>query len=233
MSYYNYGYAPYVSVASKIAKAQRWVKKQKGAVDPIPCDVPLGTTWWGKAWNINLKRYADCDNRVARGKSYLTNGFVVDMHIEVGVVHALVMGSSASPYRVVVRIDPITDAHWKQMLDRCGRRINDVESLIRGDFPKSLQDILEEELFPTSREIHFSCSCPDGASMCKHVSAVLYGVGVFLDRDPSLFFKLRDIDMHDLIKRSVEDRTAALLSNARKKSNRELDEQEAQKLFGL
>ena len=208
-------------------------QKQKGKVSPIPYDTPLGTTWWGKAWNNNLKRYADCDNRVGRGKSYLKNGFVVDMQIDTGIIYAKVMGSRATPYNVSVRIDPITKQRWNELLEKCGARINDVQSLVAGDFPKSLQDILEEELFPNPKEIHFACSCPDGASMCKHVSAVLYGIGVFLDKDPTLFFKLRDIDMHDLIKKSVADRTKLLLQNAKKKSDRVIDEEEATKLFGF
>ena len=36
-------------------------------------------------------------------------------------------------------------------------------------------------LFPAPREIEMFCSCPDWAGMCKHVAAVLYGVGARLD----------------------------------------------------
>jgi uncharacterized Zn finger protein len=36
--------------------------------------------------------------------------------------------------------------------------------------------------FPVPKEIRFNCSCPDWASMCKHVAAVLYGVGARLDQ---------------------------------------------------
>jgi hypothetical protein len=35
--------------------------------------------------------------------------------------------------------------------------------------------------------------------MCKHVAAVLYGVGARLDREPQLFFTLRAVDGGDLI----------------------------------
>jgi uncharacterized Zn finger protein len=54
-------------------------------------------------------------------------------------------------------------------------------------------------LFPAPREIKLSCSCPDGASMCKHVPAALYGVGARLDGKPDLFFTLRGADMQELI----------------------------------
>jgi uncharacterized Zn finger protein len=35
--------------------------------------------------------------------------------------------------------------------------------------------------------------------MCKHVAAVLYGVGIRLDEDPALFFTLRDVDQAELL----------------------------------
>jgi uncharacterized Zn finger protein len=54
-------------------------------------------------------------------------------------------------------------------------------------------------LFPQPKEMKFSCSCPDWASMCKHVAAVLYGVGARLDHEPSLIFRLRNVDEKALI----------------------------------
>ena len=54
-------------------------------------------------------------------------------------------------------------------------------------------------LFPAPREIRFECSCPDYASMCKHVAAVLYGVGARLDHQPELLFRLRAVDEKDLL----------------------------------
>jgi hypothetical protein len=52
---------------------------------------------------------------------------------------------------------------------------------------------------PDKREITFACSCPDWAAMCKHVAAVLYGVGARLDAQPELLFTLRRVDAADLI----------------------------------
>ena len=40
---------------------------------------------------------------------------------------------------------------------------------------------------------------PDDASMCKHIAAVLYGVGARFDDEPELFFTLRQVDSKDLI----------------------------------
>jgi uncharacterized Zn finger protein len=54
-------------------------------------------------------------------------------------------------------------------------------------------------IFPEPREIAMDCSCPDWAGVCKHVAAVLYGVGARLDRRPELFFTLRQVDQAELI----------------------------------
>ena len=47
---------------------------------------------------------------------------------------------------------------------------------------------------PGAREIEFFVSCPDWATMCKHVAAVCYGVGARLDEQPELLFRLREVD---------------------------------------
>jgi len=66
-------------------------------------------------------------------------------------------------------------------------------------------------LFPHPRGIGFSCSCPDSANLCQHVAAALYGVGARLDRDPALFFRLRKIELEDLVSQAVKEETRKLL----------------------
>ena len=60
-------------------------------------------------------------------------------------------------------------------------------------------------MFPSPQEIKFSCSCPDWASMCKHVAAVLYGIGARLDQQPELLFKLHKVDEKELIAKAGKD----------------------------
>lgn len=86
---------------------------------------------------------------------------------------------------------------------------------------------------PEKIEIKFKCSCPDSARMCKHVAAVLYGIGARLDEDPILFFKLRCIDFQKLLKKSMEDKMQSMLKNADKKSDRVIDDAEIFDLFGV
>jgi uncharacterized Zn finger protein len=54
-------------------------------------------------------------------------------------------------------------------------------------------------LFPSPDEIKLSCSCPDWAGMCKHVAAVLYGIGTRVDQQPELLFRLHELDEKELI----------------------------------
>jgi hypothetical protein len=57
----------------------------------------------------------------------------------------------------------------------------------------------EGGMFPAPAEITKTCSCPDWADVCKHVAAVLYGVGARLDHQPELLFVLRKVDPAELI----------------------------------
>src|SRR6185295_14814266 len=54
-------------------------------------------------------------------------------------------------------------------------------------------------LFPSPVEITLRCSCPDSARLCKHLAAVLYGIGARLDEKPELLFTLRNVNRQDLI----------------------------------
>jgi uncharacterized Zn finger protein len=61
-----------------------------------------------------------------------------------------------------------------------------------------------EGLFPSPTEISLSCSCPDWATMCKHVAATLYGVGARLDQKPEMLFTLRGVDPAEMVEAAVE-----------------------------
>ena len=85
-------------------------------------------------------------------------------------------------------------------------------------------------LFPTPKEIEFSCSCPDGAYMCKHVAAVLYGVGARLDHQPELLFRLRNVHEQDLIASAAAD---APLSKKAPAAGKVLDTSDVAGVFGV
>ena len=239
MGYYD-GFAPYVSVAEKKAKAGKSfekLRKKDSGIEPVILEGrTIAKSWWGKAWNLNLESYADYRNRIARGKSYVMNIAVLDLKISQGKVAAIVQGSSTKPYVVTIRIDALSSTNWALVTALCNHRIDSLEQLIEGKFPKELEVLFTERkygLFPAPKEIHFDCSCPDWASMCKHVAAVLYGVGARLDKNPLLFFELRALDGQELVRRSMEQTLAGMLKNAGRKSKREIAEKDVSSIFGL
>ncbi len=176
----------------------------------------ITTTWWGNAWCKNLERYADYQSRIERGKRYVRAGTVVDLQIEQGKISARVQGSRKTPYKVEIRISPISEEQCQKIIDRCTKKVSNLEYLLSGNFPDEMKDLFGSRggLFPAPKEISFSCSCPDWALMCKHVAAVLYGVGVRLDEDPLLFFKLRGIDINCFVDVSLATKVDKLLENA-------------------
>ncbi len=200
----SWGYKPYVPVAARRAKAAAAAAKatKKGAtLAPIaPMRGAIARTFWGKAWCDNLERYGDYANRLPRGRTYVRNGSVIDLAIGQGEVHAQVMGSKL--YRVDVRVAAVADKHWKAIGADCAGSIDSMVELLQGRFSHAVMQRLcrpGDGLFPAPKEIEFTCSCPDWASMCKHVAAVLYGVGARLDQQPELLFRLRRVDGADLL----------------------------------
>ena len=203
-----YGFKPYVPVAKRRAQAAREVEKQKKKGQPISPIVIKGrtiaNTFWGKAWCDNLESYSDYANRLPRGRTYVRNGSVVDLQIRPGKITALVSGSSL--YKITIEITPVASAHWRCVKGQCAGQIGSLVELLQGRLSQGVMDIVTARdggLFPKPREIRLSCSCPDWAGMCKHIAAVLYGVGARLDRQPELLFLLRKVDHLQLIEAAM------------------------------
>lgn len=196
----------------------------------------LARTWWGKAWNENLERYADYENRIGRGRSYVRHGAVLDLQIREGEIAALVQGSRAKPYEITITIKKLSKDAWKCVTSSCEGKIDSLAELLEGEFPKSMADAFMRQgtgLFPAPKEIKLQCSCPDWAEMCKHVAASLYGVGARLDEDPALFFTLRGVDTNELIGRTVAAKADSLLQKAAQKTGRIIDDSDITGMFGI
>jgi uncharacterized Zn finger protein len=196
----------------------------------------LATTWWGKSWNSNLERYADYSNRIGRGRSCMRHRAVLDLQLKSGCITALVQGSEAQPYRVAITVATLSAHHWAAIRDECAGCFDSLSELLAGTFPQALKDLFFAKgagLFPSPRDIHFDCSCPDWASMCIHVAAALYGVGARFDHDPALFFTLRGITLDDLITTTVADTTQALLRQAERPRTHVLDDIDLGEVFGI
>jgi len=201
---YDWGWRPYVPVAERRRQAALKLldlRKKGRMVSPVVINGrTIATTFWGKAWCDNLERYSDFANRLPRGRSYVRNGSVIDLQIHAGEVKALVSGSDI--YTVAIKIAPVTKTRWKSICKDCAGAIDSLIELLQGRFSKGVMERICQQrtgLFPSPREIELSCSCLDWAEMCKHVAAVLYGIGARLDQSPELLFRLNEVNEHDLI----------------------------------
>jgi uncharacterized Zn finger protein len=196
----------YVPVAERRRRAARQVAKLARKGHPVAPVVIQGraiaTTFWGKAWCENLESYQDFASRLPRGRSYVRNGSVLDLQIAPCEVTAMVSGSLL--YRTIISIDAVTSRHWRSICNDCAGAIDSLVELLQGRLSQGVMERICRQgggLFPTPEQIRFQCSCPDFAFMCKHVAAVLYGVGARLDKQPELLFRLRGVNEKDLLAR--------------------------------
>ncbi len=230
-----YAWKPYVPVAKRRAQAEKVAAKAaKGGAALTPVRASgnkIATTFWGRAWCDNLERYSDFSNRLPRGRTYLRNGSVIDLKIEGGEVKAQVAGSSL--YTTVVRVAAVPPGQWREISAECAGSIDSVVELLRGKLSQAVMGRICKPgtgLFPAPKEISFDCSCPDWASMCKHVAAVLYGVGVRLDEQPELLFRLRNVDAADLVAQA----SAGLTPHQKRPAPaRVLDDSRLADMFGI
>lgn len=228
-----WSWKPYVSVAERRKKAEKAAaraKKAGAALSPIaPYGGAIAKTFWGKAWCDNLERYSDFDNRLPRGRTYVRNGSVIDLKIAAGEVRAQVMGSSL--YKVEVSVAAVPARQWRAIGADCSGSIDSLVELLQGKLSRGVMERICKPgtgLFPAPKEIRFTCSCPDWASMCKHVAAVLYGVGARLDQQPELLFGLRKVDASELVARAGSG-----LPKQGKTSAKVLDDAALADVFGI
>src|SRR5918993_1050616 len=229
------GWPLYVPVAERRKKAARDIEKLRKKGRPVAPVIlegrTIARTYWGKAWCENLESYRDYENRLPRGRTYVRNGSVVDLQIAPLEVTAMVSGSEL--YTVKISIKTVPKSQWQSLCRDCAGGIDSLVELLQGRFSKGVMERLcrqDNGLFPTPSEIRFSCSCPDSASMCKHVAAALYGVGSRLDEQPELLFRLRAVDHNELV---ADLDTAVPLSNTAPVAGRVLETEDLSALFGL
>ena len=235
MSWY---YKPYVSVAQRQANGRKQLEKMKKAgraIEPLgelSHRTKIATSFWGRAWCDHLESLGDYENRLPRGRTYVRNGSVLHLSIETGKITALVQGSEL--YEQTILIEPLAAARWKRLKDRCRGGVGSLIELLQGKVSDEIMSVVTDPadgLFPNSKEIKLDCSCPDWAGLCKHLAAILYGVGARLDQHPELLFKLRGVDHRELID---EDAVAtAIQGKAGSTRRRTLDATVIGDVFGI
>jgi len=209
-----FAWGPRKSVAARRADAARAIKdaaRRGQTMSPVAVTGrTIAHTFWGKSWCDNLERYRDFAYRLERGRSYVRSGSVIDLQIAAGVVSARVSGSSL--YDVEIEIDPVGRDAWRAIQRDCAGGIGSRIDLLGGVLSEPVMARLCADrtgLFPAPSAIRFTCSCPDVASMCKHVAAAMYGIGARLDRAPELLFTLRRVSLDELLAAAVSELPAA------------------------
>ena len=219
MNWWSYTRKPSVHERrQKAAREARRFAKSGQALSPAAIEGrTIARSFWGKAWCVNLESYRDYESRLPRGRSYVRNGSVLDLKVASGKITALVSGSDI--YRVAITIKHLTPDHWRRIKTQCAGNVGSVIELLEGRLSERVMQVVThrgEGLFPKPAEIQMDCSCPDWATMCKHVAAVMYGVGARLDQQPELLFTLRNVDHADLISQAID------LAASRKTSSRKV-----------
>jgi uncharacterized Zn finger protein len=226
---------PYVSVAQRQRNAQREMNRlrKKGVIiEPVAIDGrKIAKTFWGEAWCDHLESFSDFENRLPRGRTYARNGSVCHLTIGRGKIEAKVAGSEL--YDLTIRIQKLPAKKWRSIKGRCAGQIGSLLELLQGKLSDHVMEAVTDRsqgLFPLPGEISFDCDCPDWAVMCKHVAAVLYGVGARLDEKPELLFELRGVNHDDLIDADAEK---AVSSATRGGKSRRLAAGSLSDVFGI
>lgn len=204
----SYFWRPYVPVGARHAAARKEMEKlRKKGMDIHPIELEgrkIAASFWGKGWCDHLESFSDYANRLPRGRTYVRNGSVCHLDIQAGQIQAFVSGSEL--YKVAIKIKTLPPKTWKGIKDKCRGQIGSMLELLQGKLSDNVMTVVcdrKDGLFPQPGEIELKCSCPDWATMCKHVAAVLYGVGSRLDHHPGLLFLLRGVNAEELIAAEV------------------------------
>ncbi len=232
---WGWGFKPYVSVAERRQKAiHKMDKLRKKGINIQPVEIDgrkIARTFWGQSWCQHLESFSDYENLLPRGRTYVRNGSVCHLEITGGEVKAMVSGSEL--YNVKIGIKQLPEKIWRAVKERCSGKIGSLLELLQGRLSNSVMTVVTDRqagLFPLPSEISLDCSCPDWATMCKHVAAVLYGVGARLDEKPELLFLLRGVDHEELIE---TDASAATHVIGSKRGVRHIAESDLENLFGI
>ncbi|VGO16789.1 hypothetical protein PDESU_05381 [Pontiella desulfatans] len=231
--YYN----DYVPVAERRRQALKKMDKLRdGGLDIQPIEPfktrGIATSFWGKSWCQHLEKFSDYSNRLPRGRNYVRNGSVCHLGIEAETAKAMVSGSEM--YELSIHIEPLCPKKWNTIKNECKGKIGSLIELLQGKISDEIMKVVTDRdngLFPHPSEIRFNCNCPDWAEMCKHVAAAMYGIGVRLDTEPELLFKLRGVNHEELI--AVEAAIDGLGAGKRSRRRRTLSEESVANVFGI
>ena len=156
--------------------------------------------FWGRRWQEHLEASPVFAERLPVGRACWRTNAVHRLDIRPGRVQGVLAG--ARLHYVDVRIRKLRSDVWSAIRIACLGQIGSEGDLREGRVSGHVRDILTDPdrgLFPAPADVKPRCLCSDGTLFCKHVMAVLWGVGGRFDDDPSLFLRLRGVSSHDLV----------------------------------
>ncbi len=150
--------------------------------------------WWAARWIKALEQLVDA-GRLRRGRAYARSGQVLAIEEKQDGLLAKVQGSRATPYKVTIQLQPLSETQWNAVTDVLAERAIFTAQLLAGEMPQQIEEAFAAagvSLFPATRaDLVTNCTCPDPANPCKHVAATHYILGEQFDEDPFLLFRLR------------------------------------------
>ena len=165
-----------------------------------------GRVWWARRWVDVLERMG-LGARLGRGKHYAVSGQVTSMRFEGPHVEASVVGTRETPYRVTVDFRAPEGTVREAIVSHLKEEPMLVARLLADDLPMEVEQTFRSagmDFFPGGKlgpglyDMTTSCTCPDYANPCKHVSAVLLILGEEIARRPMTLVELRGITEAEL-----------------------------------
>ncbi len=150
--------------------------------------------WWSQRFIEVLESFR-LGSRLARGKAYAQEAKVMKLSISSGVVTSTVQGSRKAHYKIAIKLSPLSDNAWRQVMNNLTRKAIFAVELLQDKMPLDIEEVFQSanvSLFPASlEEIESSCDCPDWSNPCKHIAATYYVLAQHFDLDPFLIFVWR------------------------------------------
>lgn len=196
----------------------------------------LASHWWGKAWNAHLKKYTFNTIRLEKGKLNFRCGALADFKVKSKRIKAIVLGSKIEPYYVTIKFEPIAKIKWRRIQKLYNGHLEWFEKVLDNQIPKEMSDLFTQKptgIFPSPDEISFECTCSDRSNLCKHTAVALYGLGTKIDMDFQLLFKLRGVDILELISQSIHEERENILKKVKTKNPKVLKSTNLSEIFKI
>jgi len=151
-------------------------------------------SWWSGRWLRALSAWLG-PTLLATGRLYVRRDQVKDVNVDVGAVSATVYEPTGGAYHVRIGVTTFPDEVWEKAVRLMSQKVAYAASLANDEIPRDVEDVFRGAgvgLFPERRaEFDAECTCPEWATYCAHVAAVLMLLGDMLDEDPFILFLLR------------------------------------------